>query len=102
MAEFGDSYQYLYTPDTLAFNSEQTIRTVVFKFNDELAKRYQFRWITATQPQHLTLAKMSSQQVQINLDNGDIDGMYFEVWIYDSLTGKRFMCEPVIIVEKPE
>lgn len=102
LAEIGDSYQYLYTPDSLQFSTEETNRVGKFKFHKDVKDRYEFRWITASHPQHVTLEKMKDKKIVVKLDDGEVaSNIYFEVWVYDTLTGKSFMCDPDFDVEPP-
>ncbi|BDX06995.1 hypothetical protein [Planctobacterium marinum] len=102
LAEVGDSYHYLYSPDSLTFDEEDSNRVVQFRFHDDVKHRYQFRWITAENPQDVTLTKKTHKKINLALDDGEISGStYFEVWVYDTQTGQRFMCDPEIIVGRP-
>jgi hypothetical protein len=42
---------------------------------------------------------MKHQHITIKVDDGDVaQSSYFEVWVYDTLTGKSFMADPEVIV----
>lgn len=101
--EFGISYQYLYTPESFEVQPSDGQQVIAFKFHSDLANRYQFRWITADQPQFVRFNKMKSHKMKVNIDtrasNQDQD-IYFEVWVYDTLTGEVFMCDPKVKVIK--
>ena len=100
--EIGDNYQYLYTPESFEFANDEVNRKVVFKFHQDVANRYKFRWISADQPQHTTLKKMHNNRIVVKLDDGDYDtNIYFELWVYDTITGQSFMCDPIIRVKRP-
>ena len=102
LAEVGDSYHYLYSPDTLTFSEEDSNRVVQFRFHDNVKHRYQFRWITAENPQDVTLTKKTHKKINLALDDGEIaQSTYFEVWVYDRQTGQRFMCDPDLEVGRP-
>ena len=102
LAEVGDSYHYLYSPDSLTFSEEDSNRVVQFRFHDDVKHRYQFRWITAENPQDVTLTKKTHKKINLALDDGIlVENTYFEVWVYDTQTGKRFMCDPDIIIIRP-
>jgi hypothetical protein len=97
-AEVGGNYFYLYNPDVIAIEPEQDNRIIEFAFHPSLGKRYQFRWLSADNPQYLTLKKMKHRSVKVKLNDGVInDDIYFEVWVYDTLTGEVFMCDPQMI-----
>lgn len=41
---------------------------------------------------------MKHQRAKVKLDDGEIAGnIYFEVWIYDTLTGEILMCDPQVL-----
>jgi hypothetical protein len=94
-AEWGDLYQYQYNPETVSFADNDSVKTLQFRFHTDLADRYQFRWVTASEPQSVTLAKMKTDKMDIKVD-GYSNDMYFEVWVLDTLTGKVFMADPTI------
>jgi hypothetical protein len=96
-AEWGDLYQYQYNPETVTFTDNDSVKTLQFRFHADLADRYQFRWVTASEPQSVTLAKMKTDKMDIKVDGYSSD-MYFEVWVLDTLTGKVFMADPRVIV----
>ena len=100
--EIGENYQYLYTPENHEFSDDVINRKVVFKFHEDVADRYQFRWISADQPQHTTLKKMKRNRIVVTLDDGDYNtDIYFELWVYDTVTQQSFMCDPRIGVRRP-
>lgn len=102
LAEVGDSYHYLYTPDSLNFSMDDTNRIVKFRFHDDTQNRYQFRWITAQHPEDVTLTKKTPSKINLALDDGEIaESTYFELWVYDTKTGQRFMCDPDIEIIRP-
>jgi len=95
--EFGINYQYQYTPNSHEVPASDVPQQVVFKFHPDVAQRYQFRWITADQPQFVSFEKFKSHKMKVNVDASaseqDLD-IYFEVWVYDTLTGEVVMCDP--------
>lgn len=102
LAEVGDSYHYLFTVDRPNFLVEDTDRVVKVRFHDDTQNRYQFRWITAEYPEGMTLTKKTHKKINIALDDGELaESNYFEVWVYDTQTGQRFMCDPAIIIIRP-
>lgn len=52
--EIGGGYYYRYTPEAVSF-TDNTNRKVHITFDNTLASRYQFRWVTATIPGDVTL-----------------------------------------------
>jgi len=96
-AEIGNSYYYRYTPEVVQFNSNQN-RKLNIQFHENTESRYQFRWVTATSPGDVTLLSKSNSLMEIAIDDGDnvSDSIYIEVWVYDTLTGERFMCDPQV------
>lgn len=95
--EVGGNYYYLYNPEVITIDQEQDNRIIEFSFHPSLGNRYQFRWLTADYPQYLTLKQMQDHRMQVKLNDGAInDDIYFEVWVYDTLTGEVFMCDPQI------
>jgi len=95
--EYGVSYQYQYTPESHEIQSVNDSHRVVFKLHPDVKHRYQFRWISADQPQFVQLAKVKKRKITVDVDavenNEDI---YFELWVYDTLTGEVVMCDPRI------
>ena len=70
-------------------------------FTEYLGERYQIRWLTARDPSGVTLLKKKDNEMWVTVDaNGLIDPVYFEGWVYDTLTGERFMCDPKTIIIK--
>lgn len=96
-AEIVNSYCYRYTPEVVQFNSNQN-RKLNIQFHENTESRYQFRWVTATSPGDVTLLSKSNSLMEIAIDDGDdvSDSIYIEVWLYDTLTGERFMCDPQV------
>ena len=101
--EWGGNYQYQYTPDSLDFLASDTNRVVKFKFDQNLGERYQFRWVTSTHPEHVTLDKKTDSKMRILLEDGDAvtETLYFEVWVQDTHTGEHFMCDPSVRIRRP-
>ena len=102
-AEIGKSYYYRYTPEAITFDSNEN-REVKIKFHESVESRYQFRWVYATNPGDLTLNKKTDGVIKIAIDDGDdvADDIYLEVWVYDTQTGERFMCDPKILNRRPD
>ncbi|MCG7550996.1 hypothetical protein [Pseudoalteromonas sp. Of7M-16] len=101
--EVGEGYRYRYNPESHNFDPQQTQREIVFEFAAELDERYEFRWITADQPQHVSLVDKQSDKITVALDDGEVAPLtYFEVWVYDTQTGEVFMCDPVIVIRRPK
>jgi len=99
--EIGDNYQYLYDPETQIVQQNKRNRKVEFKFHSDLGERYQFRWLTADNPQYVTLTKMKKHHMLVSLDDGELsEYTYFELWVYDTQTGDVFMCDPIIIARR--
>ena len=95
--EVGGNYFYQYNPEAIVIDEAQDNRMIEFKFHPSLGNRYQFRWLTADHPQYVTLKKMKQHRMKVKLNDGPIaDDIYFEVWVYDTLTGEVFMCDPQI------
>lgn len=96
-AEIGAAYQYQYNPEEVEFNHDDSIKMVKFKFADHLSERYQFRWLTASEPSAVTLEKMKANKMRVKIDaNSLMTPVYFEVWVLDTETGERFMCDPQV------
>lgn len=102
VAEFGDSYRYLYTPNHQEFLATQENRKVIFELNPELKKRYQLKWISASTPQYTRIEKMSEDSILVGLDDGELSGQtYFELWVYDRILKQTFMCDPEVVIRRP-
>lgn len=95
--EIGEGYYYRYTPEAVSF-TDNTNRKVKITFDTTLASRYQFRWVTATSPGDVTLEEKTNTLMRIAIDDGNdvADDIYLEVWVFDTQTGERFMCDPQI------
>jgi hypothetical protein len=101
--EYGVSYQYSYTPESHEVQSGDVAQKVAFKFHPDVGQRYQFRWISADQPQLVSFAKVKKHKMKVNVDvsdNTQDQDVYFEVWVYDTLTGEVIMCDPRIKIRK--
>ena len=47
----------------------------------------------------MSLVKKRERRVKIAIDDGTVaEEIYFEVWVYDTQTGKRFLCDPRLAV----
>jgi len=88
--EYGVNYQYQYTPESHEIQSLNDSHRVVFKLHPDVKQRYQFRWISADQPQFVQIVDVDAVE-----NNEDI---YFELWVYDTLTGEVVMCDPRVRV----
>jgi len=99
--EYGVSYQYQYTPESHEIQSANDSHRVVFKLHPDVKQRYQFRWISADQPQFVQLAKVKKRKIIVDVDavenNEDI---YFELWVYDTVTGEVIMCDPRVRIRR--
>lgn len=95
--EIGEGYYYRYTPESVVFTTN-TNRKLNIEFASILNDRYAFRWVTATSPGDLTLEEKSDNLMRIAIDDGNdvADDMYLEVWVLDTQTGERFMCDPQV------
>jgi Tfp pilus assembly protein PilV len=99
LVEVGDNYYYQYNPESISFSQEDSIKTLHFEFAPALADRYQFRWVTSSDPSAVTLSKIKDNKIQITVDAyTGTTPIYFEVWVLDTHTGQRFMCDPTIKV----
>lgn len=95
--EFGNNYQYRYTPNSHDVPAGDGAQQVVFKFHPDLKNRYKFRWISADQPQWVSFDKVKQRKIKVNVDAHTLEqdeDVYFEVWVYDTLTGEVLMCDP--------
>ena len=101
--EYGDSYQYKYTPESHKLTGSDQAHDVVFKFHPDLKNRYQFRWLSADQPQFVSLKKAKKHKMKVKVDTNSSEydqDIYFEVWVLDTKTGKVLMCDPAIQVKE--
>ena len=100
--EYGINYQYRYTPNSHEVQANDEAQTVVFKFHPDLKNRYQFRWISADQPQLVSFDKVKKRKIKVKVDAHTVEqdeDIYFEVWVYDTLTGEVLMCDPMVKVK---
>lgn len=84
----------------MAFDEGATNRTIVFKLSDKEKADYDFRWITASTPESVTMEKFKDHKVTVTLNDGeDTDDMYFEVWV-EHKNGDHFLCDPDVIIRR--
>ena len=95
--DIGEGYYYKYTPEIIEFNTSIN-RKINIEFANPLNDRYAFRWITSTSPGDVTLEEKNETLMRIAIDDGNdvASEMYIEVWVQDTQTGERFMCDPQI------
>ncbi len=99
--EYGVNYQYRYTPESHEVQADAGEQLIAFEFHPDLKKRYQFRWVSADQPQLVSFDKVKKRKMKVKIDAGATEqdqDVYFEVWVYDTLTGEVLMCDPKVIV----
>lgn len=102
LAEYGASYHYQYTPESHELPASTSGHTIAFKLHDDVKQRYQFRWLSADQPQFVSFEKIKAKTMKVNISPSETEqDIYFEVWLYDTLTGEVFMCDPRVKVKGP-
>tara|TARA_R110002012_G_scaffold68816_1_gene178606 strand:- start:1713 stop:2264 length:552 start_codon:yes stop_codon:yes gene_type:complete len=101
--EYGANYQYRYTPESHEVAAGNGAELIGFEFHPALKKRYQFRWISSDQPHLVSFDKIKKRKMNVRVDidsNNQAQDIYFEVWVYDTLTGEVLMCDPRVRIIK--